>query len=170
MNTFAERLKTAIDKRGISQAEAARICGIAQQSLNYIISNNLKSSKLAPEIAAALGINPEWLILGLGKFEENKLYELPILHSPYMLKKFIKGDIDLNTVDYAVINIDLGDQAFAYLIESKKLIICSNTIISTQNRNIEYLCIEDLVASISPVVKGELSFPIFEWRIRSVDY
>lgn len=169
MNTFAERLKVAISKRGLSQAEAARKCSIAQQSFNYIIANNLNSSKLAPQIASSLGINPEWLILGHGKFEKNKIYELPIIHSPYMLKKFIKNDIDENTMDYTVINTNLGDLAFAYLLEAKKMLICSTEIINTQNQKIEYLSIEDLVASVTNE-KRELSFPIFEWRIRNVDY
>lgn len=169
MNTFAERLKIAIAKRGISQAEAARLSGIAQQSFNYIIANNLKSSKLAPQIASSLGINPEWLILGQGKFEENKIYELPIIHSPYMLKKFIKKELDENSLDYTAINIDLGDLAFAYLLETKKMVICAADIINTQNQKIEYLSIEELAASVTEI-KGELSFPIFEWRIRNVDY
>lgn|SRR3990167_708749 len=170
MNTFAERLKIAIAKRGISQAEAARLSGIAQQSFNYIIANNLKSSKLAPQIASSLGINPEWLILGQGKFEENKIYELPIIHSPYMLKKFIKMELDENSLDCTTINIDLGSQAFAYLLETKKMVICSTKIIYTQNQKIEYLSIEELAASVVTEIKGELSFPIFEWRIRNVDY
>lgn len=169
MNTFAERLKVAIAKRGLSQAEAARKCSIAQQSFNYIIANNLNSSKLAPQIASSLGINPEWLILGHGRFEENKIYGLPIIHSPYMLKKFIKNEIDENSLDYTVININLGDLAFAYLLETKKMIICSSEIITTQNQNVEYLTIEELAASITKK-KGKISFPIFEWRIRNVDY
>lgn len=168
MKTFAERLKIAIAKRGISQAEAARLSGIAQQSFNYIISNNLNSSKLAPQIAAALGVNPEWLILGRGKFEENKIYELPIIHSPYMLKKFIRNELDENSLEYTVINIDLG-QAFAYLLENKKMVICSTEFINTQNQKIEYLNIEESSALITPL-KGELSFPVFEWRIRNVDF
>lgn len=169
MNTFAERLKIAIAKRGISQAEAARLSGIAQQSFNYIIANNLKSSKLAPQIASSLGINPEWLILGQGKFEENKIYELPIFHSPYLLKKFIKMDLDENSLEYTAINVDLGDRAFAYLLETKKMVICSTNVINAQDQKIQYLTIEELAASITET-KGELSFPIFEWRIRNVDY
>lgn len=169
MNTFAERLKQAIAKRGISQAEAARLSGIAQQSFNYIISNNLKSSKLAPQIASSLSINPEWLILGQGKFEESKIYELPIFHSPYLLKKFIKMELDENSLDYIVTNFDLGDRAFAYLLETRKMAICSIKIINNQNQKMEYLTIDDLTISVTET-KGDLSFPIFEWRIRNVDY
>jgi transcriptional regulator with XRE-family HTH domain len=169
MNTFAERLKLAITKRGISQAEAARVCGIAQQSLNYIIANNLKSSKLAPQIATSLKINPEWLILGHGRFEENRIYELPIIHSAYMLKKHIKNELDENSLEYTVINIDLGNMAFAYLLENKKMVICSTEIIDSQNQVTEYLNIENMTASVKNI-KGIFSFPIFEWRTRSVEF
>lgn len=167
MNTFAERLKIAIKKRGISQAEAARLCGIAQQSLNYMISNNLVSSKLAPKIASALGISPEWLILGYGKFEESKIYELPIIHSVYMLKKFLKKEIDENSISYTVINICLGDSSFAYLLEAQKIAICATEIIDT--KKIEYLNFVDSTVTVTNE-KGELSFPIFEWRYRNVDF
>jgi transcriptional regulator with XRE-family HTH domain len=169
MNTFAERLKIAINKRGISQAEAARLCGIAQQSLNYIIANNLKSSKLAIQIASSLAISPDWLILGQGKFEENKIYELPIIHSPYMLSKFLKNELNENSLDHTVINTDLGDLAFAYLFETKKMLICSQEITNYQNQKLEYLSIEEFNAYITKK-KEKLSFPIFEWRIRNVDY
>lgn len=169
MNTFAERLKLAITKRGISQAEAARVCGIAQQSLNYIIANNLKSSKLAPQIAASLKINPEWLILGHGRFEENKIYELPIIHSVYILKKYLKNEVDKNSLEYTAINIDLGSTAFAYLLENKKMVICTTELVYTQNQGTEYLNIEEMVVNITNT-KGAFSFPIFEWRTRSVDF
>lgn len=167
MNTFAERLKVAIGKRGISQAEAARLCGIAQQSLNYIISNNLNSSKLAPQIASALGINPEWLILGHGRFEEIKIFELPIIHSLYMLKRFLNNQLDENSTNYTVINNYLGDSAFAYLFAAEKIAICSNEKIDT--RKTEYLSFVDSAVSVTEE-KLDLSFPIFEWRIRNVDF
>ncbi|MCE3237832.1 MAG: hypothetical protein K0R24_813 [Gammaproteobacteria bacterium] len=170
MNTLAERLKIAINKRGMSQAEAARLCGISQQSINYIIANNLSSSKLAPQIALALNINPEWLILGRGKFEETKVYELPIIHSLYMLKKFIKNELDEQSLEYTVINVYLGNRAFAYLLEARKMAICSDeSINNTQNEKSEYLSIEESGVSITKE-NGIVSFPIFEWRIRSVDY
>jgi transcriptional regulator with XRE-family HTH domain len=169
MSTLAERLKIAISKRGMSQAEAARLCGISQQSINYIIANNLSSSKLAPQIASALDINPEWLILGHGKFEENKIYELPVIHSPYMLKKFLRNELDEQSLDYTVINVYLGNLAFAYLLEARKMAICSDGLINTQNQKIEYLAIEESIVLVTKT-KGNLSFPIFEWRIRSVDY
>lgn len=144
------------------------MCGIAQQSLNYIVTNNLTSSKLAPQIAAALEINPEWLILGQGKFEESKIYELPIIHSPYMLKKYLKNEIDDNAMEFTVINTNLGNAAFAYLIETTKLAICS----ADKQFNLDakqYLAVRDSGAVICND-KSDNSYPIFEWRIRDVDF
>jgi transcriptional regulator with XRE-family HTH domain len=167
MNTFAERLKFAISKRGISQAEAARNAGMSQQSINYIINNNLHSSKLAPQLAAGLDISTEWLIYGTGKFEESKVYELPILKSPYEVLKFINKDIiNENGLSYTVIDTDLGDNAFAYLLEPNKIAICSTL---DKFNSLQYLTLTTCSATITKE-KGELSFTIFEWRQRHVDF
>lgn len=166
MRTFAERLKIAIEKKGMSQSMAARICGISQQSMNYIISNNLTSSKLAPRIASALDINPEWLMYGRGRFEETKIYELQIIHNPYMLIKFLNNDIDANSVRYTAIDIDLGESAFAYIIEPKKMMICSS---SNKFSYSEYLTLKNSIVEITKR-KKKISFGIFEWRSRYVDF
>ncbi len=162
MKTFAERLKVAIEKRGLSQAVAARKCGIAQQSISYILNNNLNTSKLGPQIAAALMINPEWLIYGRGKFEETKVYELPILHSPYMLTKFLENRLDLHSVDFTLSEKFLGSTAFAYLLEATKIILCSDM---DHFNGSEYLNLTESTAIVSKEKNG-LSFPIFEWRTR----
>lgn len=166
METFAERLKWAIDKKGISQAEAARKSHISQQSMNYIIKSNLESSKLAPQIASALNVNPEWLIYGRGKFEETKVYELPILNSPYMLFKFLHNDIDENVIKHTLVDIDLGDKAFAYLVEPKKMAICSST---DEFHPLQYLTLTTSAVTVTNN-RGELSFAIFEWRDRHVNF
>lgn len=167
METFAKRLKLAIEKRALSQAQAARQCGVTQQSINYIISNDLKSSKLAPQIASSLGINPEWLICGRGKFEETQFYEIPIIHSLYMLKKFLNQELDNNALDYTVVDADLGPGAFAFLLEPKKLLICAKALDPTHHK--QYLTIQDSNLLVTDK-KKELSFPIFEWRTRDVDF
>lgn len=169
MKTFAERLKIALKKRGLSQAQAARNCGIAQQSLNYIINKNLPSSKLAPLISSALNINPEWLISGKGKFEETRVYEIPIFHSIYMLKKFLDKNIDTDSMNHTLIEIFLGNQAFAYLIDPNEMLICcvEHTDIKSNDKNIAYLNIENNSINVSNI-KGNQSFPIFERRFRHV--
>lgn len=166
MRTFAERLKFAIDKKGISQAEAARKAGISQQSMNYIITNNLSSSKLAPQIAAGLSISAEWLIYGSGRLEEAMVYELPVLATPYEVLKYINEDIDLNSLDFTVINTDLGERAFAYLISKKRMAICSSLNNINSSKYLKFTATTVTIAD-----KGsELSFPIFEWRKRYCDF
>ncbi len=167
MNTFANRLKLALEKRAISQAKAAKLAGISQQSINYIINSNLSTSKLGPRIAEALQINPDWLIYGKGKFEDTKIYDLPILHSQYMLKKFIAETLDHDKIDFTIIDEYLGEKAFAYLLRSNELLICCDS--NYEYSSAKYLTMRNNELRITKA-KKEISFPIFEWRTRSVDF
>lgn len=168
MKTFAERLKIAIEKIGISQTEAARRCGISQQSINYMILNNLKQSKLAANIAASLNINPDWLIYGEGRFKETKYYEVPIIDSAYKILKYIHNDLDKDTCPSIVIDIYLGNIAFAYLFEPNKLAICCEKEYNFEP--MEYLCIAGTAVKIEKQSTLDLAFSIIEWRIRSVGF
>ena len=165
--SFSARLKQVIEKKNLSQAEAARICGIAQQSMNYILNSNLKSSKLAPQIADALNINPEWLIFGQSRPEIPTANEIPIIHSAYMLKKHITGLLAQETIDFTLIDSFLGNKAFAYLIKPTKMIICSDK--SQKFERCEYLSLENDEVSVSQT-ETIVSFPIFEWRERYGDF
>lgn len=165
--SFSKRLKQVIENKNISQAEAARLCGIAQQSMNYILKNDLKSSKLAPQISEALNINPEWLIYGEGRPEMTVVNEVPIIHSPYMLKKFISGSLPQETLEFTVIDNFLGNKAFAYLVKSTKMVICADNLSNFKCH--EYLILKDNEIIIS-TKKTKSSFPIFEWRERYEDF
>ena len=168
MTTFAERLKKALDKLNISQAEAARRCGVTQQSINYIISNNLKASKLAVKIAASLDINPNWLIYGEGNFVETKYYEIPVFDNVYDLLKYSNNDLDKATWRHVVIDIYLGDLAFAFLVDSQKLAICCQKEYNDQP--IEFLCIIGAEIQICKEPCDSLSFSIIEWRSRRANF
>jgi len=165
MSTLAARLSFILEKKSLSQSEAARLIGISQQSLSYIINKNLTSSKIAPQIAEALDINPEWLICGTGKPEIASVYELPIIHSPYMLEKFLDGDLKLDSVEFTVIDKYLGNGAFAYLTEPTEMVVCS---VSNFIKNpAEFLVLDNGNVSVSQkVIKTMTAFPIFEWRRR----
>jgi transcriptional regulator with XRE-family HTH domain len=168
MKTFAERLKIAIEKLKISQAEAARRCGISQQSINYIISNDLKQSKLAVNIASGLQVNPDWLIYGEGKFQEVKLYEIPVFRTAYEVLKYLHHDLDDNKTNYITIDIYIGDIAFGYLVEANMLAICCNK--EYNNQPLEYLCIFGTNVEISKNPVTDLAFGIIEWRTRCVGF
>lgn len=168
METFAKRLKWAIERRGISQAEAAKKCGIAQQSMNYIINKNLKSSKLSPKIATVLGVNLEWLISGRGRFEEIKIIEVPLLTTYVMLQEFLKNNLDEDSLSYTFTQKYLGQNAFAYLLDMHQMVICSyeDSIVFKATR---YLSINKNSATISQK-KTKLCFPVYEWRVCDEGY
>jgi len=71
MTTLAERLSLAMSRRGISQAELARQCGVKQPSVHGWLSG--KSKFLRGEnllkAAAALKVSEEWLATGAGSME-----------------------------------------------------------------------------------------------------
>lgn len=66
--TLAERIKLALAKSGLSQAELARRAGIAQPSVNGWVSGATKSMRanVAVKAARALGVRTEWLANGTG--------------------------------------------------------------------------------------------------------
>ena len=168
MDTFSDRLKKIIEKRGISQAEAAKLCGIAQQSLNYIINSNLKGSKLAPQISSALDINPEWLIYGTGKPDISKLYDLPIMHSAYMLKKHLSDELGQESFGTTVVEVYLGQRSFAYLTKPNEMAICADP--DTTFKTADFLVLTSEGIIMISQKKLNLSFPIFEWRKRNEDF
>ena len=161
--SFSERLKKILCVKGLSQAQAAKVCGIAQQSMNYIINSDLKSSKLAPQIASALDVNPDWLIYGTGRPDILKISNIPLLHSVSMLKKFIRGNLPVDLLDFTVIDTYLGSNAFSYLFKPKEMLICSDN--THEIINSEYLTLENDEIAITKQAK-KISFPIFERRKR----
>lgn len=66
--TLAERLTTAMERSGITQAELARACGVKPPSVNGWLSG--KSKFLRGEnllkAAAVLGVSQQWLATGEG--------------------------------------------------------------------------------------------------------
>lgn len=165
--SFSERLKEILDSKKLSQTQAAKICGMAQQSMNYIINSNLQSSKLAPEIASALNVNPDWLIYGIGRPDLLKISNIPILDSVRTLKKFLQGNSTNELLDLTVIDAYLGDKAFAYLLKPKEMIICAD--ITYQIASTDYLTLHNDEIIITKQSK-KLSFPIFERRKRCEDF
>lgn len=163
MVTFAERLKLILDQKGLSQAEAARLIGVTQQSINYIINNNLATSKMAPKFAESLHVNPEWLIFGKGTPESTAIYEIPIIHSAHMLEKFLANELkEVNAV--TTTDRYLGTHAFAYLLQPTELIICAEQ--GFNSSLVEYLCLDAKEIYIAKEPESKACYPIFEWRKR----
>lgn len=68
--TMGERLQKYLADSNISQAELARMAGVKQQTINYLINRRSTGSSYAIKIANALGINPVWLQEGCGNPHE----------------------------------------------------------------------------------------------------
>ncbi|KOE79482.1 hypothetical protein ACS86_17855 [Vibrio alginolyticus] len=101
---FSDRLRFALYKKGMSQAEAARKSSISQQALNYIIKNRLDKSKLSSQIALGLDINPEWLIYGKGDWENKPSARVFKVKDKYMIDLIL---MDRDDVSFDVEHFDM---------------------------------------------------------------
>lgn len=165
--SFSIRLKEILNSKNLSQRQAAKICGISQQAIHYIIKSDLSNSKLAPQIASALNINLDWLIYGMGKPDLLQISNIPILYSVYMLREFLQGDLTNELLELTIIDTYLGDNAFAYLFKSKEMLICADN--THQISNTDYLTLHKNEIIITKQ-SNKLSFPIFERRKRCEDF
>ena len=68
MRTYADRLKWAMDQKGVGPSELARACGIRPQAISQQLSGESKSAsaKNLLRIARILNVNAEWLAAGSG--------------------------------------------------------------------------------------------------------
>lgn len=69
--TFGDRVREARTRRGLSQAELARLAGIAQPTLAQMETGRNEGSKKVALLAAVLGVNPVWLTTGRGPRDSN---------------------------------------------------------------------------------------------------
>lgn len=76
MKTLADRLKERMKELKITQTELARIIGVAQPSLQSVLSGKTKEPKKLLQLAQALRVSPNWLATGNG----DKL--VPLIHTP----------------------------------------------------------------------------------------
>lgn len=66
MKTFSDRLNAAMQLANVSQGQLAEAVGISQPAVQKMTSGKTLASKKAVQIAAFLGVRPEWLASGLG--------------------------------------------------------------------------------------------------------
>ena len=64
MKTLADRLKSAREKAGLSQAQLGEKIGLSQQSVAKIENGETQQPRKIKEIAFALGVTQRWLQLG----------------------------------------------------------------------------------------------------------
>ena len=72
MSTLSERLKTALDETGVTQAEIARACRVTPSAVSQWLNGHTKDMKMAHIFAAAdrLGVRDRWLAVGTGPMKE----------------------------------------------------------------------------------------------------
>ncbi|RLV57933.1 XRE family transcriptional regulator [Parashewanella curva] len=164
--SLGERLERALFELNVTQKQLAKKAGVTQQTISYIVKNKIPESKLAPKLADALGINPNWLILGLGELTKNFGYEIPIINSYFVLQKFFRDGYRIYGEPFLVTEINLGKQAFAFQTDLDQVAICS---LENSFNAKEFLLIE---ASKFQVLDSQQdnAYPIYEWRKRSVEY
>ncbi len=79
--TLSDRLRCALDKLGITQAELGKRINVSRQVIQYLCRSNIHKSKFSYDIAEAMNINVDWLVTGKGDmlFEESseKQHYLP---------------------------------------------------------------------------------------------
>ncbi len=177
METLAERLKYVLYKLDINQVEAARLSGISQQSINYILRNNLNTSRLAVKIAEGLGINPEWLLTGKGEMRPERIHKIPIIDDYLILQLYFRGSELARDTQYVLSNRDLSNRPFAVRTEINKLCICTrfddhsnNTTPDNVYLTEAYLYIdeEDIRLTEKDQSKQKNVYKIVEWRIYDV--
>lgn len=172
METLAERIKFILKEKGINQVEAARLCGIHQQSISHIIRSNLKESKLSPRIADGLNINPEWLIHGKGTYKKSIIIRIPLLNNNIEILNYIKNNSLDNDHKYFLINYRLEGKPFAYQFSNKEVFvcgqICSDEKLKVLKNEYIYLTLEDVILSKDIPENSPFVFQIYERCTKNV--
>jgi len=173
METLAERLKYVLYKLDLNQVEAARLIGISQQSINYILRNNLNTSRLSVRIAEGLQINPEWLLTGKGEWQPEKINKIPIINDNLILQLYFRDNSLTKDTKYILSNRDLGKKPFAVQIEDNKLCICTRVDEYKEKDSYlkdDYLYINDCEIKISKkdTNNPDAGYKVIEWRIYDI--
>lgn len=67
LNNLSDRINYALSVTSINKATLARLISVKPQAIQYLCSSEAQSSRFTFEIAAALGLNRDWLAYGEGK-------------------------------------------------------------------------------------------------------
>lgn len=169
MKNLSERLQYALFHKKITQTEAAKRCGISQQSINYIIKNNIERSKLAHQIAAGLNVNPEWLINGIGSMESVGIFKAPLIYNYDYLQAFLKK-IPIAGIEFVHVDVLYGDNVFAYKVDEQSVAICVE-FDGHQNKYIkdEFLSVSEIGSQVL-TAHTEGAHRICEWRLYHVKH
>ncbi len=125
LHTLADRLQYIIELRNLSHNDVARLCGIKQGSVSYILAKNLDRSKLAYEMAKGLNVSYDWLTTGRGTMRPQSIHQIPLFDNVFDGIKYTQSQ-DIESVQSFVYSEkdELAQETFAYNINDKVTLIC----------------------------------------------
>jgi len=109
MNTFAERLKSAIENKGLSKYKISKDTKITEATLsNYCNDENTRNynASIVNQLARYLDVDSEWLLSGTGKKPDfvhtvaKKVSDRELQYFPNKTKVDIPEDISLIIASY----------------------------------------------------------------------
>nr|DAK47689.1 MAG TPA: Repressor protein CI [Caudoviricetes sp.] len=118
MNTLKERMVSARQARGLTQAELAKAVGKSQSAIAAVESGRNKETSGLISIARVLGVSPEWLETGKGdskigsdqpRSEDSILPPLESLKAPEDSITFRHRDIWVKCGSGGAVNADFPD-------------------------------------------------------------
>ncbi len=99
-----DRLKEAMLRKNISQADLAEAVGISAVAIGKILSGETSKSRYIIAISAALDINPMWLQSGEGEITEPEQVSQPKQVNPYT--PYYPTSLDQDAVKWVLEFID----------------------------------------------------------------
>lgn len=172
MLTFADRLQYVIEKNNYSHNDVARLCGVGQGSISYILAKNLDRSKLAYQIAQGLNISYNWLTTGKGTIKSQSVYQIPKFENIFDCIKYTQSqNAELADAFIYTERDELADKAFAIQMEQENyLLVCS---FNEKHKGCGlYLNITDIMAGslqLSRSIEAQAYFAVVEVRIQNLN-
>ena len=167
--TLADRLQFLINERGYSHNDVARLCGIKQGSVSYILAKNLRKSKLANEMADGLNVSYEWLTKGEGPMTIEKAYAIPLFKNVFDAVKFYKNDFSGEVPAYTYSNKKtLASQTLAIEFAEQYTCICAFHS-ALQDEVSCYLDLSDILnnkVALQATRENPNDFPVVELRLQ----
>ncbi len=94
----AERIKKVFEDTGLNQRQFSELIGVSQQLISAVINFTKKPNEtiLLAIIDHIKGIDPMWLLTGVGKHENNNYVPLNEIQSPieFHIKNIVKKQVE----------------------------------------------------------------------------
>ena len=94
----AERIKKVFEDTGLNQRQFSELIGVSQQLISAVTNFSKKPNEtiLLAIIDHIQGIDPMWLLTGVGKYESNNYVPLNDIQSPieFHIKSIVKKQVE----------------------------------------------------------------------------